>query len=127
MLTLCQWIASTWLSVWLSGSTWGVPIMSALHVLAIAWFGGAILLHEVHPVASFGLLSRAGIGMLVVTGVLLFWSQPVRTYRSEAFLIKLALLAGIVVIGTISGKGARYAALVLWAAVVLASRGIAYF
>ena len=40
LLALARWLQDTSLRLDLSQSTWGVPIIGAIHVLAIAWFGG---------------------------------------------------------------------------------------
>jgi predicted membrane-bound mannosyltransferase len=66
---------------------------------------------------------------LLLTGALLFWSQPVRLYYSQYFRAKMLLL---VLLGAASGLPVRFArlgfliSLLLWAGVILASRGIAY-
>ena len=125
LLALAQSLQDTSLRLDLSQSTWAVPIIGAIHVLAIAWFGGAVLVRDVR-------LQRfrwIGLSILLVTGALLFWSEPVRLYYSQFFRTKLVLL---VVIGVSSLLPARYArwamalSLMLWAGVILASRGIAY-
>jgi hypothetical protein len=125
LLTLARWLQDTSLRLDLSQSTWAVPIIGAIHVLAIAWFGGSVLVTDVR-------LRRFrwfGLAILLFTGVLLFWSQPLRLYYSQFFRAKLALL---VLIGLCALLPSRYGrlsmalSLALWAGVILASRGIAY-
>lgn len=125
LLTLARWLQDTSLRLDLSQSTWAVPIIGAIHVLAIAWFGGSVLVSDVR-LRRFRWI---GLAILLFTGALLFWSQPLRLYYSEFFRAKMLLL---VVIGISALLPARYArlamalSLVLWAGVILASRGIAY-
>jgi hypothetical protein len=129
ILELCQWIQATRLSSALSGSTWGYPIVGAMHVLGVAWFGGVVLGSALHARAAH-LLARwrsAGAAFMVLTGVLLFWSQPVRYYGSTSFRVKLLLLAILTLHATLlRGRYAR-ASLLVWIAVIFAARGIAFF
>jgi hypothetical protein len=125
LLTLARWLQDTSLRLDLSQSTWAVPIIGAIHVLAIAWFGGSVLVNDVR-LRRFRWI---GLSILLFTGALLFWSQPLRLYYSQFFRGKMALL---VVIGLSALLPARYSRLTLalslafWAGVILASRGIAY-
>jgi hypothetical protein len=95
---------------WLAESTWGYPIAGAIHVLGLAWFGGAALF-EVSP--GF---KRFGLALMLSTGALLFAMQPHRYYDNAAFILKLLLLVAV----------GFYPRLVLWAAVIFASRAIAF-
>jgi hypothetical protein len=125
LLQLARWLQDTSLRLDLSQSTWAVPIIGAIHVLAIAWFGGAALI----PDPQLRRFRWIGLSILLFTGALLFWSQPLRLYYSQFFRAKMALL---IVIGLSALLPARYSrlalalSLALWAGVILASRGIAY-
>ena len=125
LLTLARWLQDTSLRLDLSQSTWGVPIIGAIHVLAIAWFGGSVLVNH----AGLRRFRWIGLAILLFTGALLFWSQPLRLYYSQFFRAKMLLL---VLIGVSALLPARYSrvtmslSLALWAAVIFASRGIAY-
>jgi hypothetical protein len=116
-LEICQWVRDTPLSGALSGSTWGQPAIGALHVLGIAWFGGA----AIHPHPRLAAFRWTGLALMLSTGVLLFWGQPVHCYQSLSFRIKMLLLLFLCV------PHRRYAAWALWAAAIAASRGIAFF
>jgi uncharacterized membrane protein len=90
--------------------------------------------------------TKAGFVVMMVTGLLLFYAIPVRNYQNIFFRIKVVmlLLAGLNVwvfhtrverrvadwdLDPVAPKGARVAAvvsLVLWAAIVVAGRMIAY-
>jgi hypothetical protein len=101
----------------LAQSTWGVPAVGALHVLGVAWFGGLVFVEGLRKWRWF---AAAYLGL---TGLALFLANPTRTWDSGAFRIKLGLLAVILVLPA----RARGVTIVLFAAVILAARGIAYF
>ena len=129
LLILARWLQETSVRLDLSQSTWAVPIIGAIHVLAIAWFGGSVLVRD----ARLRRFRWAGLAVLLFTGALLFWSQPVRLYYSQFFRLKMLLLVLLLMWTGVSALlPARYArvamalSLVLWAGVILASRGIAY-
>jgi hypothetical protein len=125
LLELARRLQDTSLRLDLSQSTWAVPIIGAIHVLAIAWFGGTVLI----PDAQLRRFRRIGLAMLLITGALLFWSQPLRLYYSQFFRVKLLLLVMILMIYCLPVRLARWImllSLMLWAGVIFASRGIAY-
>jgi hypothetical protein len=113
----------------ISESTWGYPVVGAIHVLAIALFGGAVLIP--HPGDEVRWIRRIGVVLVVLTGTLLFASGAVRYYESTSFRIKMVLLA-IIVLHAIASSSRRSRlhtaiSLALWAAVIFAARGIAFF
>jgi len=125
LLTLARWLQETSLRLDLSQSTWAVPIIGAIHVLAIAWFGGSVLIQS----PQLRRFRWIGLSILIFTGALLFWSEPLRLYYSQFFRAKLLLLMLIGLSALLPARHARLAmalSLVLWAGVILASRGIAY-
>jgi hypothetical protein len=125
LLTLARWLQDTSLRLDLSQSTWAVPIIGAIHVLAIAWFGGSVLVND----ARLRRFRWIGLSILLFTGALLFWSQPLRLYYSQFFRVKMLLIILIGVTTLLPERHARLAvavSLALWAGVILASRGIAY-
>ncbi len=125
LLTLARSLQETSLRLDLSQSTWAVPIIGAIHVLAIAWFGGSVLIQS----PQLRRFRWIGLSILVFTGALLFWSEPLRLYYSQFFRVKLVLLVLIGISALLPARYARFAmaiSLMLWAGVILASRGIAY-
>jgi hypothetical protein len=104
---------------WLAESTWGVPLVAALHVLGIAWFGGLALAPELRLPAW----RRAAIAWMVFTGALLFAAHPERTYGSGSFRLKMGLLLALVLL---RGRW-RWLSLALWGGVIFASRWIAFY
>jgi hypothetical protein len=116
----------------ISESTWGYPAISALHVLAMALFGGAVLISNFSTVQDALQLRKWKWFFLVLamlTGILLFASNAVRYYGSVSFKAKLVLLVLAAVNVSFISRSRRRAwiSAVLWAAVIFASRGIAFF
>jgi hypothetical protein len=121
LLAICRWIQATPSSTLMRESTWGFTILASLHVLGIAWFGGAAL---------FGVMrswQRIGLAWMLLTGALLFWLEPLRCYNSVSFRLKLCLLLLLACIMLLPLRIVRMASILLWAAVILASQGIAFF
>jgi len=120
-LALCQWIQDTPSSTLLRESTWGFTILGSLHVLGIAWFGGAVLFSVMRT------WKLIGLAWMLLTGALLFWLEPLKCYNSMSFRVKMLLLLLLACTAFLPRKSARIASLVLWAAVILASQGIFFF
>jgi hypothetical protein len=142
---LCDRIQDAWISQVISTTTWGYPIVGALHVLAMAVCGGTVLYTDL---SALGIVFRgpdagaaardvrglkaAGLVMVLGTGALLFASGAVYYYGSVGFRVKMALLA-LILLNAIADSRSRYArlhagiSLALWAGVVFASRAIAFF
>ena len=135
---ICQQIQDTWFSRTISESTWGYPIVGALHVLAIALFGIVVLTPQlrffVRPdldASDLRWIRRLGLALVLMTGVVVFASGAARYYESAAFRIKMILL-GLIALNAIAFRQRRSKlnsaiTLALWAAVIFASRGIAFF
>lgn len=128
ILQLCERIQAAWLSRIVSESTWGYPMVGALHVLAIALFGGTVLIP--HFQVELRWLRRIGLALILTTGTLLFASGATTYYQSTFFRIKLVLLA-LLLLNAIASRHDRRKThavieLLLWAAVIFAARGIAF-
>jgi general stress protein CsbA len=130
---LCQRIQDAWVSRAIAESTWGYPIVGALHVLAIALFGGAVLAPHLRVIAFSDVrwIRRVGLALVMITGAFVFASGAVGYYGSSSFRIKMVLL-GLITLNALVSRQHRNKfnsslALVLWAAVIFASRGIAFF
>ena len=108
------------LQTFLRESIWGYPIIAAIHVLCIAWFGGTVLASQF--AADLRGLRRIGVAMALVTGAVVFWLHPGQYSNSIAFRVKLVLLVLLIFV-----KPASRMALGLWIAILFASRGIAFF
>ncbi len=105
LLRFCQWLAETPWSIRLHESLWGYPLLESTHVWALALFVGFAVLLDLRllgwalprvPVSEVArrLLpwTRAGFVIMVVTGFLLFYAIPVRSYQNIFFRVKIILL-----------------------------------
>lgn len=154
-----EWLGSTAWSIALLESFYVWPFVESTHVLTLALFVGTAVMMDLRlvgiafpgvPVSSFTerLLpwTRVGFTIMVVTGLLLFYSSPLRYYYNLFFRIKCVLLvvAGLNVWFFHSRihrsiaewddhlrppRAARIAgivSLVMWAGVVFSGRLVAY-
>ena len=158
-MTFVQWLAETRGSIALHESLYMYPLIESTHVLTLCLFVGTAVMLDLRllgltlravPVSDLTrrLLpwTTAGFIIMVITGGLLFYAIPVRTYHSIFFRVKVVmlLLAGVNVwifnrrvqpsiaawdMARTTPRGARVAAaasLVLWAGIIVAGRMIAY-
>ena len=156
---LAVWLAGTQSSIALHESLYMYPLIESLHVIAITVFVGTIAMVDLSllgyafagtPVSE---MTRrilpwtvAGFVIMAITGVLLFYAIPVRTYHSVWFRLKVVLLLVAAINiwifhcrvqrererwdrDPVPLLGARVCAaisLMVWASVVVAGRMIAY-
>ena len=159
LLGAAQWLADTPWSIALHESIYGYPIIESLHVWALCLFVGLAVVLDVRltglgfksvPVSDITKRilpwTIAGFVILVVSGVLLVYAIPVRSYQNIFFRIKVIflVLAGLNAWFFHSGiyrtvqqwnrsarvpRRARLAAaasLALWASIIVLGRFIAY-
>ena len=157
--SFCEWLANTPGSIALHESFWGYPVVESTHVLTMCLFLGMIIVLDLRllsmtmrrvPVSQVAgqLLpwAKAGFVVMVISGALLFYAIPVRTFQSVFFRFKVVMLvfAGLNAwvfhstvfrrvaewdLDPVLPKRARMAgalSLVLWACVVVSGRMIAY-
>jgi hypothetical protein len=105
MLSICQWIHQTPLSVAVRESIWVYPILNVLHCVGILLVAGTIIVVDLR-LLGFGMRRSSvssvigqvlpwtlgGFAFMFITGLLLAWSEPVRLYRSLFFPWKLIFL-----------------------------------
>ncbi len=140
LLALCQWLQGTQLSILLRESTWGFPMIGTIHVLGITWFGGAVLVVNLNALGWGMQLSevarqllrwkRIGLAVMLISGGLLFWLEPVKCYHSVSFRIKMSLLVLVFLINPATPARAKLAAglsLTLWVGIILAAQATAFF
>ena len=154
-------------SIWLSETEWSIalheslylyPWIESAHVLSICFFIGTLIFVDLRLMGlAFNKLSISemnsktlpwtifGFGLMVLTGLLLFYAIPVRTYQNIFFRFKLflILLGGINIFlfhRQMSKEGGKWdeeniprsvhikasVSLVLWAGVIISGRMIAY-
>ena len=104
--TFLDWIENTHLSVAIREGGLPYPIIGGVHLLSIALFGGMLLVTDFRLLGwamrsrrfsdiwhQFQPWKRLGFIVVVVTGLLLTWAEPVRLYRSPSFWVKMTLFA----------------------------------
>lgn len=159
LLGFCEWLASTRGSIALHESLYMYPLVESAHVLTLCLFVGTAVMLDLRllgmtmrrvPVSQVvtRLLpwTTAGFVVMVLSGSLLFYAIPVRSYQNIFFRIKviLLILAGVNAwvftrtvqrrmpewdLAPVAPRAARTAAalsLVLWAGIIVCGRMIAY-
>jgi hypothetical protein len=152
-----EWIQQTELSTAIREGALPYPIIGGFHLLAIALFGGMVLATDLRllgwamqgrPVSDIVRQSRIwkqlGFVMIVVSGLLLAWCEPIKLYRSPSFWVKVVLFALVGVHALVFRNGvygnpeqldkgvtgrAKLAAslsLFLWAGLIVSGRLIAF-
>ena len=105
LLPFIEWTASSSLSHTISNSTWMFAVIESIHLLALSVIGGAVLIVDLR-LLGFGLRARplaevardaqpwfiASWSVMIVTGLLLFASEPQKLYYSTPFAIKMTCL-----------------------------------
>ena len=158
-LHFCQWLGTTPISATIRESTWWYPIIESVHVLGLTLFVGLLLLWDLRllgvtlrRVAVSEVWARLipwislGAVIMVISGILLFTSDPVRFYgnvffRIKAFGLFLALLNALAFhfgierrlpdwdTALVPPRAARFAggaSLLLWTLIIVAGRFVAY-
>lgn len=159
LLRFCEWLENTSGSVAIHQSLWGYPVLESVHVLALSLFVGmaatlglrllGVTMRHTPVSDVVGQLlpwTAAGLVVMVVSGALLFYAIPVRTYQSIFFRAKviMLILAGVNAwafhntvyrriaewdLDPVPPRRARVAgglSLVLWASIIILGRMIAY-
>src|SRR5437016_2997863 len=102
VLGFCQWLERTPGSIALHESIWGYPIIESVHVLTLCLFLGLAVMLDLR---LLGLTMRklpvsvaierlvpwtiAGFVIMVISGSLLFFAIPVKTYLNIFFRLKV--------------------------------------
>jgi hypothetical protein len=113
-----QAIADSSLSQAISTSTWAFAVTESVHLLALSVIGGAVLIVDLR-LLGFGLRRQTieavareaqpwlvgSLAVMLVTGVLLFVSEPIKCFYSTPFRVKmLCLLLGSLFAFTVRRK-----------------------
>ena len=159
LLPFCEWLAGTRGSIALHESLYMYPLVESVHVLTLCLFVGMAVMLDLRllgltlrrvPVSDvlgrLGPWMGAGFAVMILTGSLLFYAIPVRSYQNIFFRIKMIMLvlAGVnawVFQMTVhrrvatwdldatpprAAKVAGALSLVLWAIIIVSGRMIAY-
>jgi hypothetical protein len=105
LLPFCQWLAETRGSIALHESLYMYPLLESSHVLTLCLFVGMSVLLDLR---LLGITMRripvneitdrllpwmiGGFVIMVVTGVLLFYAIPIRSYQNVFFRLKMITL-----------------------------------
>ena len=117
ILSFFTWCEQTWLGEALRASKWLFPVVESFHLLALAVIGGAVLLVNLR-LCGLGLRTPAAqlwrdtkpwlLGSLVIliaSGLLLFTSEAIKLYYSDAFRVKMvSLLLAVIFTFTVLRK-----------------------
>jgi uncharacterized protein DUF6644 len=159
LLSFLQWLGDSPFSTGIRESTWIYPVIESVHVLSLCVFVGLLLLWDLRLVGIT--LRRVAVSevwawlipwitlgaiLMVISGVLLFVSDPVKFYGNIFFRLKalglfLALINAVAFhlgverrlpewdTAAVTPRGARVAgaiSIALWAVIVVTGRLVAY-
>jgi hypothetical protein len=148
MLSICQWLQQTPISISIRESTWVFPILDAVHCVGIILVAGTIVIVDLR-LLGFGLRRESvssvvaqvvpwtlsGFAFMFVTGALLAWAEPVKLYQSVFFRWKLlflavaglnALLFHYTRLTPARGRLIGAVSILCWISVIAAGRAIGY-
>ena len=159
LLSFCQWLAETRGSIALHESLFMYPLLESTHVITLSLFAGMTILLDFRLV-GLGLrsvpisdimkriwpLMIVGFVIMVITGALLFYANPVRSYQNIFFRIKVIMLvlAGInawlfhrgiyrrlsewdtAAVVPARARRTGMLSLILWTGIIISGRMIAY-
>src|SRR3954454_20476750 len=101
LVSYFQAIADSSLSQAISTSTWAFAVVESIHLLALAVIGGAVLIVDL-KLLGYGIRTQTleevardaqkwflgSWTVMIVTGLLLFVSEPQKLYYSTPFAVK---------------------------------------
>ena len=102
MLPFFEWVSKTAVSQAISQSSWAFAVIESVHLLGLAAIGGAVLVVDLR-LLGLGLRDQpiervardahpwlvGSLIVMLVTGGLLFSSEPVKCYNSTPFWVKM--------------------------------------
>ena len=154
VLAFFKWCEASWMGKTISGSVFLFPAVEAVHLLALAVIGGAVLILDMRLVGlglrqtSISQVAKNAepwlIGSLVVmliTGFMLMTSEAMRCYYNDAFWLKMwSLLFAMIFTFTVRrrvafGDGVKpmwtksvgVISVMLWSGVGIGGRGIGFY
>ena len=105
LLPFFEWCETTPLGLLVRESVWLFPVIESVHLLGLCMLGGALLVVDLRllgtgltgtPVATLARHARpwlrTAVVVMILTGVLLFLSESVKCYYSQAFWVKITTL-----------------------------------
>ena len=153
LLPLFKWVDSSWLSLEIRASTWQFAVIEMIHLLGLTLLLGSLMVLNLR-LFGVGMLRQktsdlardlnawllTGLALILGTGVLLFFGEPMKLFGSPSFFVKMGLLFLAILLqftvfrriansnGASPGmdKFAATLSLVLWFGVGLAGRAIGF-
>ena len=153
LLPLFHWVDASWLSREIRASTWQFAIFEMIHLLGLTTVLGSLMVLDLR---LFGVGMRrmraaelardlstwmlSGLAIILISGVLLFFGEPMKLYGSPSFHVKMGLLALAILFqftifrsilsrreaSPLMSKLAGVVSLLLWFGVGLAGRAIGF-
>ncbi len=156
VLSFFQWCAASALGTAIRDSRWLFPVIEAVHLLGLAMMGGLVLLVDMRlmglamprkPVAALAREIQpwliGTLSVMLITGLLLYTSEPVKLYYNPAFWMKMSFLTSAIVytftvrrtvlaadetrVGPVWGKLVALVSIALWAGVGVGGRAIGFY
>jgi hypothetical protein len=154
-LPFFEWCGRTWLGTTVRDTVWAFPVIETFHLLALAILLGTVLIVNLR---AFGLggrrLSRshmagelepfmlASLAVLILSGIPMAMSEPMKCYESYSFPIKMMLLVVAVIwhftvqrrwttpdairLTPLKSKLAAGFSILLWAGIGIAGKGLSW-
>ena len=101
-----KWWDETAISGYIKGTTWIFPLVETIHILALAVLLGSVFLIDLRLLSiairrwtpaqimeQVRSMMNWSVGIILVSGVLLFVAEPRKLYDNAAFFPKMTLLA----------------------------------
>ena len=155
LLPLFKWFDASWLGNVVRDSIWIFPAIEAVHIVALCVLFGAILMLNLRllgltlankPIAQlareFAPWVLVSLVIILITGVVLFSSEAMKSYASVPFQVKMVFLfAALVFHFTVYGRVtkardgqipqiwnalAAIVSILLWLGVGIGGRGIGF-
>lgn len=145
LLPFFEWCEATFIGQTVRDSLWLFPVIEAVHLVAFAVLGGTVLLVDLrvlgwvlrsqspsHLARDAGPWQRASLALALVTGTLLFLSEPIKLYYSNPFWIKITCLTLAIAFQfgvrprVDAGRLGALVSLVLWGGVAWGGRWIGF-
>ena len=151
-----KWADQTWLHNFVSDSKWMFPAIEGVHIVALALLFGAVIvlnlrllgiMQRERPAADLGRELGpwifCSLVIILITGVMLFFSEATKSFNSGPFRLKIVLLVSAIVFHYVVSKrivnredsrpnplvhkSAAVFGILLWVSVGLAGRAIGFF
>jgi hypothetical protein len=151
-LPFFQWAGNTWLGTTVRDTVWAFPVIETFHLLALAILLGSVLIVNLR---AFGVGNQRAemavqlepwivisIAVLVLSGIPMAMSEPMKCFESYSFPIKMMLLFVAIFwhftlqrrwtqpdaahANPLRSKLAAGLSILLWASIGIAGKGIPY-